>query len=84
VSAWFAELDLTGASDAERRVVRMVSDVLDELQPARLDPANQVVERERGETWIKLRHSSEPWSEIRLVLNDGWVNFYGVMSHDEA
>ena len=22
--------------------------------------------------------------EIRFVLSDGWVNFYGVMGHDEA
>jgi len=84
MTAWFAQLDLSGTTDAQRRVIQRVGDLLDQLQPARLDPAHQVVEREHGETWVKLRHDSEPWMEIRFVLADGWVNFYGVMGHDEA
>lgn len=76
---WFAELDLSGTSDAQRRVIRGVGDRLDELQPARLDPAQQVVRRDNSETWVYLRHDSESWMEIRFVLSDGWVNFYGVM-----
>lgn len=84
MNSWFAELDLSGTSDAQQRVIRGVSDLLDELQPTRLDPAQQVVEREDGETWVKLQHDSAPWMEIRFVLSDGWVNFYGVMGHDEA
>lgn len=54
------------------------------MQPARLDPSDQTVVFEDGETWIRLRHDSEPLLEIEFVLNDGWVNFYGVMGHDEA
>jgi len=84
MSDWFTQLDLSGTTAAQRRVINRVGDVLDQLQPARLDPAHQVVEREHGETWVKLRHDSEPWMEIRFVLTDGWVNFYGVMGHDEA
>ncbi|WP_375425060.1 hypothetical protein [uncultured Friedmanniella sp.] len=84
VTAWFGRYDLSGASEAQRRVVLGVSDLLDKLSPRRLDPADQVVEREGGETWVKLRHDTEPWMEIQFVLSDGWVNFYGVMGHDEA
>lgn len=84
VTAWFAEFDLSGASTAQKRVVQQVIELLDQLQPARLDPADQAVELDRGETWVKLRHDSEPWLEIRFVLSDGWGNFYGVMGHDEA
>jgi len=84
VTAWFAHLDLSGTSDAQQRVIQGVTDLLDELQPDRLNPADQVVERQQGETWVKLRHDCEPWMEIEFVLNDGWVNFYGVMGHDEA
>lgn len=65
-------------------MVQKVSDLLDHLQPARLDPAKQTVEVNGRETWVTLRHDSEPELEIRFVLCDGWVNFYGVMGHDEA
>jgi hypothetical protein len=65
-------------------VFDQVSGLLDQLQPARLNPKDQIVAFEEGETWIKLRHDSEPLLKIELVLNDGWVNFYGVMGHDEA
>lgn len=84
VTRWFARVDLSAASDAQKRVVQQVCDLLDQLRPARLDPTQQAVEPDRGETWVKLRHDSEPWLEIRFVLSDGWVNFYGVMGHDEA
>ena len=84
VSSWFARLDLSSASAVDRRVVQKVSDLLDHLQPARLDPAKQTVEVGERETWVTLRHDSEPELEIRFVLIDGWVNFYGVMGHDEA
>lgn len=84
VTRWFARVDLSAASDAQKRVVQQVCDLLDQLQPARLDPTQQAVEPDRGETWVKLRHDSEPWLEIQFVLSDGWVNFYGVMGHDEA
>ena len=84
MTSWFARQDLSLTSPAERGVVRMVSDLLDQLQPARLDPAEQVVEVDEGETWVKLRHDRDPALEIRFVLSDGWVNFYGVMGHDEA
>jgi hypothetical protein len=84
VTQWFARLDLSLASDAQKRVVQGVGHLLDQLQPERLDPADQVVEPEDGETWVRLRHNSEPYLEIRFVLSDGWVNFYGVMGHDEA
>lgn len=84
VSSWFARLDLSSASAAERRAVQKVSDLLDQLQPARLDPAKQTVEVSDRETWVTLRHDSEPELEIRFVLSDGWINFYGVMGHDEA
>lgn len=84
VTDWFTRLDLSLASDAQKRVVQGVCDLLDQLQPERLDPTQQVVEPENGETWVKLRHDSEPYLEIRFVLSDGWVNFYGVMGHDEA
>lgn len=84
VSRWFGRLELNKSSDAQKRVVQLVCDLLDELQPARLDPAQQTVEFDEGETWITLRHDSEPWLEIQVALSDGWVNFYGVMGHDEA
>lgn len=84
VSSWFAKVDLTRSSAAGRRVFDQVSDLLDHLQPAWLDPSDQTVAFEEGETWIKLRHDSEPLLKIEFVLNDGWVNFYGVMGHDEA
>ena len=84
VTSWFARQDLSLTSPAERRVVRMVSDLLDQLQPARLDPAEQVIEIDDGETWVKLRHDRDPALEIRFVLSEGWINFYGVMGHDEA
>jgi hypothetical protein len=84
VSSWFARLDLSSASAVDRRVVQKVSDLLDHLQPARLDPAKQTVEVGERETWVTLRHDSEPELEIRFVLIDGWVNFYGVIGHDEA
>jgi hypothetical protein len=84
VSPWFARLDLSEASAAQRRVVQRVCDLLDQLQPARLDPAHQVVEPVDGETWVKLRHDSDPSLHIEFVLSGGRVNFYGVMGHDEA
>ena len=84
MTTWFARQDLSLANDPERQVVRMVSDLLDQLQPARLDPAEQVVEVDDGETWVKLRHDRDPTLEIRFVVNEKWVNFYGVMGHDEA
>lgn len=84
MSSWFARFDRSSASVAVRRVVHKVSDLLDHLQPARLDPAKQTVEVSGRETWVTLRHDSEPELEIRFVLVDGWVNFYGVMGHDEA
>lgn len=84
MSSWFARLDLSSASAVDCRVVQKVSDLLDHLQPARLDPAKQTVEVGERETWVTLRHDSEPELEIRFVLIDGWVNFYGVMGHDEA
>lgn len=84
VSSWFASVDLARASAAGRRVFDQVSDLLDHLQPARLDPSDQTVVFAEGETWIKLQHDSEPLLKIEFVLNDGWVNFYGVMGHDEA
>lgn len=84
MTSWFARFDLSSASDAVRRVVHKVSDLLDHLLPARLDPAKQTVEVSGRETWVTLRHDSEPELEIRFVLVDGWVNFYGVMGHDEA
>ena len=37
-----------------------------------------------GETWVKLRHDSEPWLTIDFVLTVEWVDFYGVMGHEEA
>ncbi|MFT4167150.1 MAG: hypothetical protein QM650_18080 [Microlunatus sp.] len=84
MTTWFARQDLSLANDVERHVVQMVSDLLDELRPARLDPAEQVVEVDDGETWVKLRHDQDPTLEIRFVVNENWVNFYGVMGHDEA
>ena len=84
VTNWFARLNLSDASEAQQRVVQGVVDLLDELQPARLDTSRSVVERAGGETWVKLRHDAEPWLEIEFVVNDDWVNFYGVMEHDEA
>lgn len=83
-SSWFAGQDLGEASDAQRQVVRRIGALLDELEPARLHPDQQTVEQSRGVTWVTLRHDSEPEVEIRLVIVDGWVNFYGVMGHDEA
>ncbi|WP_157720039.1 hypothetical protein [Microlunatus sagamiharensis] len=84
MTTWFARLNFSGASEAQQRVVQGVVALLDELQPARLDTSRSVVERERGETWVRLRHEAEPWLEIDFVVTDGWVNFYGVMGHDEA
>lgn len=62
----------------------MVTDLLEQLQPARLNPAEQVIEIVEGETWVKLRHDRDPGLEIRFVVNEGWIHFYGVMGHDEA
>jgi len=84
VSPWFAGIDLGEASDAQRRVVQRVRDLLDQLQPARLNPDHQAVEWDRGQTWVRLRHDSEPALEIEFVITDGWVNLFGVMGHDEA
>lgn len=84
MTSWFGTVDLRGTTQAQRRVIREVDVLLSELQPARLDRAHTVVERSDGETWVKLVHDSEPWMEIRFVLSDGWVNFYGAMGHDEA
>ena len=50
----------------------------------RLNPAQQTIEPDRGETWVKLCHDTEPALEIAFALADGSVNFYGVMGHDEA
>jgi hypothetical protein len=84
MSVWFGRTEIDEASAAHQRVVRSVAALLDQLQPARLDPARQVVELNGGETWVHLRHDSEPELEIRLVLCGSWANFYGVMGHDEA
>lgn len=84
VTSWFAQRDLSETSEAQQRVIQGVENLLDQLQPARLDPAQQIVEREQGETWVKLQHDAEPWMNIRFVLSDCWVNFYGVMGHHEA
>jgi hypothetical protein len=61
-----------------------VVDLLDQLQPARLAPGDQVVVVVDGETRVKLKHDSEPLLNVEIVLNDGWVHFYGVMGYDEA
>lgn len=71
---WFARLDLSAAYNAQKRVVQQVCDLLDQVQRIRLDPARQAVEPDQGETWVKLRHNSEPRLEIRFVFSDGWVN----------
>lgn len=84
VTVWFAHSDLGAASVAQRRLVEQIGDLLASLSPARLDPAHQVVEVVDGETWVTLRHDRESWMEIRLLISDGWVNFYGVIGHDEA
>lgn len=84
MTRWFARTDLSAASKAQQRVFEQVLTLLDQLQPVRLDPAQQSVEPERGETWVRLRHDAEPWMRIELAMSDGWVNFYGVMGHDEA
>ena len=84
MSVWFARTEIGEAPAAHQRVVGAVTGLLDQLQPARLDPALQVVELDGGETWVNLRHDSEPELEIRLVLCGNWANFYGVMGHDEA
>ena len=84
VPSWFGSADLSETTEAQRRVIAGVDELLAQLQPARLDRAQTVVELEGGETWVKLVHDSEPWMEIRFVLNDGWVNSHGVMGHDEA
>lgn len=84
VTSWFGSIDFRETSEAQRRVIGELDDLLAQLRPARLDRAQTVAKREDGETWVKLAHDSEPWMEIRFVLSDGWVNFYGVMGHDEA
>ena len=84
VTSWFGSTDLSGTTEAQRRVIAGVDDLLAQLQPARLDRARTVVACEGGETWVRLVHDSESWMEIRFVFSDGWVNFYGVMGHDEA
>jgi hypothetical protein len=84
VTSWFGSIELHGTSEAQRRVIDGVEALLSQLKPARLDRTQTVVEWEGGETWVKLVHDSEPGIEIRFVLSDGWVNFYGVMGHDEA
>lgn len=84
VDHWFARLDLSLATTAQRNLLDAVGALLDELRPAHLDPTEQRVGPDRGETWIELRHDTEPELMIELVLSDGWVNFYGVMGHDEA
>lgn len=35
--------------------------LLDQLQPERLDPAQQVIEPDNGETWVQLRQDVEPY-----------------------
>jgi len=64
VTTWFARLNLSGAFEAQQRVVQGVVALLDELQPARLDTSRSVVGRRRGETWIRLRHAAKLWLEI--------------------
>jgi len=84
VTEWFARLDLSGAPAPHQRVIGHVSELLDQLQPARLNPGHQTVVFDQGETWVKLRHDSEPWLKIEFGVSGSWVNFYGVMGDDEA
>ena len=84
MSVWFAQAEIGQAPAAHQRVIGAIAQLLDQLQPARLEPSRQVVELDGGETWVKLQHDSEPELEIRLVLCGNWANFYGVMGHDEA
>ena len=84
VSPWFARIDVSQATVAQRRVVQGICDLLDQLRPTKLDPTRQVIEPENGETWVKLRHNADPHLHIDLVLADGWVHFYGLMGHDES
>jgi hypothetical protein len=84
VSPWFGRLDLSEASEAQLRVVQGVCDLLDQLHPDRLDPESQVVEPSEGATCVRLQHDSDPALRIEMALTDGWVNFTGVMGHDES
>ena len=84
MASWFTTVDLSAASPVELRVFHAVVDLLDHLQPDRLALGDQAVVVVDGETRIRLHHDSEPLLTIEIVLNDGWVNFYGVMGHDEA
>ena len=84
MTKWFSRYELGETSDVQRGIIDSVGELLEQLQPRRLDPAQQSVARDRGETWIKLQHDSHPGLAIDLVLTDGWVNFYGVMGHTEA
>ena len=72
VNGWFARLDLSGASDAQQRVIQRVIDLLDELQPARLDPALQVVKPEQGETWVSFDTTrSRGWRSDSFLATAG-------------
>ncbi|MGI3785492.1 MAG: hypothetical protein ACRYG2_32500 [Janthinobacterium lividum] len=84
MSTWFARLDLSGTPAAHTRVIEQVGELLDQLQPARLNPDQQTVESDQGATRVRLRHDLKSWLEIELVISGTWVNFYGVMGHDEA
>jgi hypothetical protein len=86
MTAWFAEYDLSGASPDQLDVVNRIVGLLDELAPARLDRGAQSVnyDAEGDQTWATLQHNSDPVLEIRIVVSDGWANFYGVIGHDEA
>lgn len=50
VSSWFATVDLSRTSVAGRRAFGQVANLLDQLQPARLDPSDQTVVFEEDET----------------------------------
>lgn len=65
-------------------MVQRIGELLDQLNPARLDPKEQVVDHERDSVRVSLQHDTEPGLQIDVVICDGWVNFYGVMGHDEA
>lgn len=84
VHPWFEKADLSSANAAERRVIDEVVRPLDQLQPERIRPGEQVIEVVRGETWVKLQHDSEPLLTIEIVVNEGWVHFYGAAGYDEA
>lgn len=84
-SRWFATTDLGQSSDAGRPAVDLVTKVLDQLAPTKLDPNRSKVGVYRLETFVSLAHQVSDQGDVYIaVYESGWTNLYGPHGHDEV